>query len=134
MAQQGSEEELRKRLTPEQYRILREQGTEAPFTGALLHNTANGEYTCAACGNVVFKSSAKFDSTAPGLAGWPSFCDVAGSGAVELKEDNSHGMHRTEVVCKHCGSHLGHFFDDPDAPNGKHYCINSAALAFVKKD
>lgn len=134
MTQQLSDEELRKRLTPEQYRVLREKGTEAPFTGALLHNSDSGAYTCAACGNTIFMSDAKFESTTPGLAGWPSFCDVASSGAVELKDDTSHGMHRTEVVCKQCGSHLGHLFDDPSAPNGKHYCINSVALGFQKKN
>lgn len=109
---------------------MREKGTEAPFTGALLHNKEKGIYTCAACGSVVFKSDAKFDATTPGLNGWPSFSDVASSDAVELKDDTSLGMRRTEVICKKCGSHLGHLFDDPEAPGNKHYCINSCALDF----
>ena len=130
MAQRMSDDELKKKLTPEQYHILREQGTETPFSGKYLHHNDKGEYTCAACGNVIFKSDTKFDSSAPGLEGWPSFCEAAGGGAIELKDDDTLGMHRTEVVCKNCGSHLGHLFDDPSSPNGKHYCINSVALDF----
>jgi methionine-R-sulfoxide reductase len=128
-----SEEEWKKRLTPEQYRVLREKGTEAPFTGKLLHTNEKGEYRCAACGELLFMSDAKFDSTQPGLAGWPSFAEVAGSDKVELKDDYDLGMHRIEVICKNCGSHLGHLFDDPDSPTGKHYCINSCALDFQKR-
>jgi methionine-R-sulfoxide reductase len=128
-----SDEEWRQKLTPEQYHVLREKGTEAPFTGKLLENKDTGEYTCAACGTVVFASKDKYHSDTPGLAGWPSFADVAGSDAVELKNDDSLGMSRTEVVCKTCGSHLGHLFDDPDSPSGQHYCINSAALQFLPK-
>jgi peptide-methionine (R)-S-oxide reductase len=128
-----SDDEWKAKLTPEQYHVLREKGTEAPFSGQLLHNDKTGDYTCAACGAVVFKSDTKFDSTVPGLEGWPSFAEVAASNAVELENDNSLGMNRTEVICKNCGSHLGHLFDDPASPSGQHYCINSAALDFQAK-
>lgn len=87
-------------------------------------------YTCAACGAELFSSDTKYESDIPGLAGWPSFYDVAKSGAVKLANDNSLGMQRVEVTCANCGSHLGHLFDDPSSPNGQHYCINSAALDF----
>lgn len=130
---QVSNDELRKKLTPEQYHVLREKGTEAPFSGKLLQNAETGEYKCLVCGSVLFKSDAKYESNSPGLAGWPSFADVAGSDAVDLVPDNSWGMDRTEVVCKTCGSHLGHLFDDDDSPSGKHYCINSCALDFKKQ-
>lgn len=121
------------KLTPEQYRVLREKGTETPFTGKLLHNDKTGDYTCAACGTVLFKSDAKYDTNTPGLVGWPSFSEVADSEKVELKDDDSLGMQRTEVICKTCGSHLGHIFDDRESPTGKHFCINSAALDFKEK-
>lgn len=127
---QTSEEEWKKKLTPEQYHVLREQGTEAPYSGALLHNTDKGDYTCAACGTALFKSDARYKSDLPGLEGWPSFSQVAGSNAVELKPDDSLGMHRVEVICKTCGSHLGHVFDDTSSPTNQHYCINSVALDF----
>ena len=118
------------KLTPEQYRILREKDTEAPFTGALLHEKRDGDYLCAACGHVVFKSDTKFDSGSD----WPSFNDPANKQAVKLNEDNSHGMKRTEVTCANCGSHLGHVFEDaPDQPTGMRYCINSASLNFKDK-
>jgi methionine-R-sulfoxide reductase len=124
----------KKKLTPEQYRVLREQGTEAPYSGTLLHNTESGDYRCAACGTLLFKSDQKYDSTEPGLAGWPSFSGAAalaeGGGAVELRDDDSLGMHRIEAICKTCGGHLGHLFDDPSSPTGKHFCINCAALDF----
>jgi peptide-methionine (R)-S-oxide reductase len=124
------EAELKQRLTPEQYNILRQKGTEAPFTGKLLHNHKTGDYHCAVCGNVVFNSDTKFESG----TGWPSFYDVASSKAVNLVEDDSHGMHRVEVTCAVCGSHLGHVFDDaPDQPTGMRFCINSAALDFEEK-
>lgn len=127
-----SDEEWRQKLTPERYHILREQGTETPGTGTLLHNEETGEYKCAACGNVVFKSDTKYDSTEPGLVGWPSFSAAADNNAVVLKPDNSLGMERTEVTCAVCGSHLGHVFPANDSPSGQHYCINSAALTFDK--
>jgi len=123
----------KKKLTPEQYHVLREKGTEAPYSGALLHNTAQGEYKCAACGTVVFKSDAKYESHTPGLEGWPSFSEIANSDAVELKPDDSFGMRRVEVICRTCGSHLGHVFDDSTSPTNQHFCINSAALDFKPK-
>lgn len=130
---QLSDDELKKKLTPEQYHVLREKGTEAPFSGKLLHNSKNGDYTCAACGAVLFGSGSKYESREPGLAGWPSFSEVASSMAVELADDDSLGMHRTEVICKTCGSHLGHIFPDDSSPTGQHYCINSCALDFKPK-
>lgn len=124
-----TEEEWKKKLTPEQYRILRQAGTETPFTGKLLNNKDSGDYVCAACGQVLFNSGTKFDSG----TGWPSFYDVAKTGAVELRDDDSLGTHRVEVVCGNCGSHLGHVFDDAyDQPGGKRYCINSISLDFKK--
>ncbi len=133
MTDQKSDDDWRSKLTPDQYHVLREKGTEAPFTGKLLRNNKTGDYVCGACGALVFKSEAKIDSTIPGLEGWPSFADVASNDAVELKDDNSLGMRRIEVVCRNCGSHLGHLFDDPASPTGQHYCINSVALDFEEK-
>jgi peptide-methionine (R)-S-oxide reductase len=130
---QLSDDDWKNKLTPEQYKVLREKGTEAPFSGELLENRDTGEYKCAACGTIIFKSDAKYDSNTPGLAGWPSFSEVSSSDKVELRDDNSWGMHRTEVVCKTCGGHLGHVFDDAASPSGKHYCINSCALDFKKQ-
>src|SRR5690242_15988025 len=131
MVKQFSDEELKKRLTPEQYHILREKGTEAPFSGEYLKNKGDGMYVCAVCGQPLFSSGTKFDSG----SGWPSFYDVAKSDAVNLIEDNSHGMSRVEVECANCGSHLGHVFNDaPDQPTGMRFCINSASLDFEPKD
>jgi methionine-R-sulfoxide reductase len=127
------DDEWKDKLTPEQYKVLREKGTEAPFSGKLLHEKETGDFVCAACGAALFTSDSKYDSSIPGLEGWPSFSDVARSGAVELADDNSMGMHRTEVICKNCGSHLGHLFDDETSPTGQHYCINSVCLDFKKK-
>lgn len=125
-----TDEEWKHDLTPEQFHILREKGTEAPFSGKLLQNHKTGDYTCAACGQVVFKSGTKFDSG----SGWPSFYDAANNKAINLSEDSSHGTQRTEVTCANCGSHLGHLFHDaPDQPTGMRFCINSAALGFKEK-
>lgn len=129
-----SDDEWKQKLTPEQYHVLRQKGTEIPGSGELLHNDKTGEYLCAACGNIVFKSDTKYESTMPGLIGWPSFAEAAADDSVELKSDDSMGMSRTEVVCKVCGGHLGHLFDDPTSPNGQHYCINSAALDFKEQE
>ncbi len=128
------DDEWKDKLTPEQYHVLREKGTEAPGSGTLVHNDKTGDYACAACGQVVFKSDTKFESTMPGLVGWPAFSEVASNQAVKLQEDNSLGMHRTEIICSKCESHLGHLFEDPSSPSGQHYCINSVALDFKEKD
>ena len=117
---------IKKSLTAEQKKVLLEKGTEAPFTGKLLHNKKDGTYGCAACGQQIFSSSAKFDSG----TGWPSFSDVMDKGKVKLIEDRSHGMTRTEVVCANCGGHLGHVFNDGPSPTRKRYCINSCSLEF----
>ncbi|MEO8863334.1 MAG: peptide-methionine (R)-S-oxide reductase MsrB [Candidatus Saccharimonadales bacterium] len=122
--------EWQKRLTPEQFQVLRLKGTEIPGSGALLNNNEAGVYRCAACHAVVFESDAKYDTHTPGLIGWPSFSSAANKGAIEIKQDNSAGMQRLEAVCSNCGGHLGHLFDDRSSPNGKHYCINSVSLEF----
>lgn len=129
-AKSKSDAEWKQELSPEAYRVLREKGTEAPGSGELLYNEAEGMYACGACGNPLFSSDAKYDSKTPGLIGWPSFCEMVNNDAVELKDDNSMFMHRTEAVCAQCGSHLGHLFEDPTSPNGQHYCINSLSLKF----
>jgi peptide-methionine (R)-S-oxide reductase len=135
MAKQFTDEELKKKLTSEQYHILREKGTEAPFTGEYFNHSEKGMYTCAVCGAELFSSDTKFDSSAPGLMGWPSFYDVAKSDAVKLSEDNNMGMKRVEINCANCGSHLGHLFENiPGEEHDKHYCINSASLKFMPKN
>jgi peptide-methionine (R)-S-oxide reductase len=121
------------KLTPEQYRVLREKGTEAPGSGKYVDFYEDGQYSCAACGQALFSSDTKYESTMPGLIGWPAFSEAAGRGAVKLEDDDSLGMHRTEVLCSNCGSHLGHLFPDDSSPNGQHYCINSVCLDFAPK-
>ena len=123
-----SDAEWKQQLTPEQYYILREKGTERPYTGKLLMNKENGLYKCAGCGNVLFSSDSKFDSH----CGWPSFYESIRPEAVELIEDTTLGMVRTEVRCAACGSHLGHVFPDGfGTPTGDRYCMNSIALTFT---
>lgn len=130
--QQMNDNEWKQKLTPEQYHVLREKGTEVPGTGALLYNNKSGQYACAACGQTVFRSDTKYESTTPGLIGWPSFSDASDGDAVRLVDDGSIGMHRIEAQCGNCGSHLGHLFDDASSPNGKHFCINSVSLDFTE--
>ncbi len=113
-------------MSPAEYHVLREKGTEPAFTGKLLKNQKTGLYVCAGCGNELFSSKTKFDSG----TGWPSFWDFVSNDSVELKSDNSHGMQRTEVICKKCGGHLGHVFDDGPKPSGQRYCMNSVSLKF----
>jgi peptide-methionine (R)-S-oxide reductase len=120
-------QEWREQLTDQQYHILREAGTERPFTGEYVDTEEDGTYVCAACGNMLFLSGTKFHSG----SGWPSFWDVISEGNIELHEDNSYGMRRTEIVCARCDGHLGHLFPDgPRDKTGLRYCINSAALNF----
>lgn len=127
---QKNEEEWKKELSTEAYSVLREGGTEAPFTGEYVNTKEKGHYKCSACGAVLFSSNTKFDSG----TGWPSFDDAI-PGAVEFYEDRSLGMNRTEVKCAKCGSHLGHVFDDgPQNTTGKRYCINSVCLKLEKED
>lgn len=123
---QKTEDQWREELTPEQYEILRKKGTEPPFKGKFVYNKDSGMYRCAGCGADLFSSDTKYDSG----SGWPSFTDPANPANVELHEDRSHGMVRTEVTCKNCGGHLGHVFDDGPGPEGKRFCINSCALEF----
>ena len=121
-----TEEEWKKELTPEQYHVLREKGTERPFSGKFNLNKENGVYVCGACGNELFTSEMKFDSG----CGWPSFDREIGEGKILKKRDTSHGMIRTEILCARCGSHLGHIFDDGPTETGLRYCVNSLSLDF----
>lgn len=133
MAEKSAEIIFKKKLTSEQYEVMRNKGTEAPFSGKLYKNKESGEYRCNACGNLLFSSNTQFDSTGqPGLEGWPSF-EEAIPNSIEYLPDNSHGMKRIEVICAKCKSHLGHIFDDPLTKTKKHFCINDCALDFRKK-
>jgi peptide-methionine (R)-S-oxide reductase len=122
-----SEEEWKKDLTPDQFRVLRHAGTELPFNNKYYKNKKKGEYLCAGCGARLFSSEDKYDSG----SGWPSFSRALNEGVIELRRDTSHGMDRTEVLCRRCGGHLGHLFDDGPRPTGQRYCMNSASLQFV---
>lgn len=124
--QDKSEEQWKKELSPEQYRVLREKGTERPFTGEYNLHFEKGIYTCAACGSKLFQSEAKFDSH----CGWPSFDEALSKNTVVEKLDKSHGMIRTEILCANCHGHLGHLFNDGPTATGMRYCINSVALGF----
>jgi methionine-R-sulfoxide reductase len=124
-----TEEEWKAALTPQQYHVLREKGTDAPFTGKFTYNKEKGTYYCAACGNELFTSDMKFDSS----CGWPSFDKEIEGGKIKTQKDTSFGMVRTEILCGKCGSHLGHLFDDGPTVTGQRYCVNSTSLDFKKE-
>ncbi|MFN8286322.1 MAG: peptide-methionine (R)-S-oxide reductase MsrB [Chitinophagales bacterium] len=124
-----TEKEWQESLTPEQYYVLRQKGTESPFTGKYYLNKEKGVYVCAACGNELFTSDMKFDSH----CGWPSFDREIAGGKIKTQVDSSHGMIRTEIMCAKCGSHLGHIFDDGPTETGMRYCVNSISLDFKKE-
>ncbi len=130
-----TDEDWRRELSPEEYEVLREQGTEAPFSGKFLNHNEKGVYKCKACGATLFTSTAKQDSSKvdPGLQGWPSFSDPAVAENIGTRPDDMYGMRRTEVYCKKCGGHLGHIFEEKiEGQSQKHYCVNSVCLEFEK--
>lgn len=124
-----TDEQWRARLTEEEFRVCRQAGTEPPFTGKLLHVKDDGKFVCTCCGQILFDSEDKFDSG----CGWPSFSDEAVSGNIVYRQDHSHGMLRTEIVCQNCDAHLGHVFEDGPLPTGQRYCVNSVSLKFQQK-
>lgn len=126
-------DDLKKKLTPEQYAVTQEGATEAPFSGEYYAHNENGMYTCIVCGQELFSSDTKFESNAPGLQGWPAFSGGVDDGKIKLLPDNSLGAPRTEIRCANCNAHLGHLFEDvPGDPADKHYCVNSCALSFTQ--